>query len=532
MANVTVTLSGDGSKLAEQLNKLIALEKGLGNEADNAGKKSKRGTDHATAGLDKMASSIKSVAAGVVGGLGLTNAFQSGINMLKEYDSRLGQIAQKQEAVAKAAIPLGVLQPKGMEESAAKRAAELGTQYGVLPAESVDVVQELQSVAKESLEGGLALAEEAFKLSKLGVEIADAKRVLSYGHELGMTPQEASSLIFRGGELSRFTTGDFAKAMPSLMEYSASPEFGVAALSAISRNVEPEKLEVYTRQAALGLTTENEMTKKLHLDKKVEDLQKLGEEQGVSVDPFLARLMLVKQSVAPDARTGRYDIATMQKAGLTEEREARGVAILLNEFDRLVGELEDLKGRDVGAVQEKLAGIEQIPFFKAVLDEERHKAKLQYEQTWGKFSEDAREREAGLRKTADELEYSPWFVDQETGKPTWTGRFVAEIQRVLNAEGVPEPTPNRQPSSGPMSPVIPEDWKGMENLLRETLFRSNPTRVTQEEKMAFQWFGGNDAVAALEENTTATRELAAVLRDSKPQQPRAVPRANPTSGIE
>jgi hypothetical protein len=499
MSQVTITITGDSAKAANEFRKLVGMEQQLANAAENAGKKSKRGTDEAVGGLASMGQKIKEVAIGVTGGLGLTEAFRAGIEVLKQYDTRLGEVAQKQNSLAESAISLAAMQPKGMEEETVKKASELGVLHGVKPSESVDIVQELQSVGG-TLEDGLKMAEESFRLMKLRTEAVDAKAVMSFGHQLGMTPKEASSLIYRGAELSRYEPADFAKAMPVLSEYRESPEFGVAAMSAVSRIKQSGEMETFVRKAAMGLTTENEMTKKLDLNKKLEDAYALAEQLGAEIDPMLVRLDIVREGVKPNKRTGLYDISIMQAAGISEEREAQGLAILLNDYDRLVQELRDIETRNIDSVQQKIEALAKVPMFKAYYDEQEHLAQLELEQAWGPYAESARERDEKLRKQGQALEYNPAFVSQETGKPEgFIGRIVGALQDTR--------TPEEKNA----------DILGFGGKISFTPTDSSDAGVTLS--------------SAIEENTAATKELISTLRDTK-QRTRPVPKPQPNSGIE
>jgi hypothetical protein len=502
MANVTVTLTGDGSKLAEQLNKLVQLEKAFGNEADNTGKKSRRGADSATAGFDKLYGSVRRIAMGVAGGLGLTNAFQQGIDMLKTYDERLGQVAIKQAEIAKEMISLQTLQEDYAGDQSLS-AARVGALYGVRPAQAIKATQEMQSKSGGSFEQGLEMAREVFKLQELQIPNESAREIIRFGTAVGMTPKEASSLIYGGAKESAFGPAEFSKGMPAMTEWAESPEAGVAAMVALSSLKQPEKLETFLRQSAVALTTENDFTKKFKMEKYVNEAVSQG------YDPWMTRLSYARENIAPNQNTGMYDLASMEKAGFTNLKEMQGLVVLLNRFDEIVTVYDKMKQRDVDLVDKDLTKLDEEPRISGMRKHERAAAFREIEQTWGGSGDKARERQERLDTIAQEMQFNPLYVDPTTGQPGYLGRIVhAGSQPVKSI-----PT------------VSPEE---RENIKLDSFGAGYGAGIYMPHIQKSQE-KTDRLIQALEENTRATAENTSKQNTIEK---RSVPRPQPNSGVE
>lgn len=107
MGNVTITLSGDDSKLIAALNRVIRKEDELGRAATKAGKSTKRATDGSTKSLGVMDGVLDGVAAkfGPAGAIALGTAamakgFQVALDIIERMNQETDRLVQKQASAA------------------------------------------------------------------------------------------------------------------------------------------------------------------------------------------------------------------------------------------------------------------------------------------------------------------------------------------------------------------------------------------------------------------------------------------------
>lgn len=569
MANVTVTLSGDGSKLAAVLQQAIEMEKKFGNAAENATNQASRGAGVVNDSMGKLMKTLQAVGTAVVTAFGVRQVVQVAINAIREYDDALGKLADKQKTLVDAKAAYAALQEPRMEEKALRDAENLGARYNVKPRDSYIIAEEMQSIAsrdeytpEQNRQRGLKYAESAMKLVKIGVDAETAKDVISYGNSAGVTPDRIVDIAYEAAQRSRLTPAKFTKAMPSLVGYNQSVSAGLAAFAAISKNRDEGEVETIAMRTALAIKDKNDLTKRIHLDKKVEDWMAMSEQQGIEADPIMTRLAFIREAVQPDPRTGLYDEAIFKKAGVPDIREQKGLTDIMNNWDKFTEDYWAIKNTPVGRVEDLTARLEKVPEIGSAWADMRHDAEAEAAQQSGPIAEKSRKHRQEQIAIANKYGNDPKWVDQETHMPFWRTRILNAI-REPNAESddivskaiastlintsasiflrnlVPGEllanimrggqntmlTPAPQTPQNTIAPAVGQSAQPMSDIAQRANWFSGPS--VPEIKVDTV-----DLVSALKENTAAAREMTSHLKINAGSTPRPVPRINPQSGIE
>ncbi len=199
-------------------------------------------------------SMVRGMAASLGMGAGVAGAV---MKITEGYGNWLSIAREISAETRKAAIELiefAALQEGGTKRARVMEAMDLGIRYGITDrGVAWDVVQSMQSAAGGDFQQGMKRAEVIFAAKRVGIPVPVGQSVERYGAGQQMPPGQAIRMAEVAGRLSSLTAEPLAKTGQAL-SYWEDPAVMFGAAAVLSEFLEPGKLEVHVRRAAMTLS--------------------------------------------------------------------------------------------------------------------------------------------------------------------------------------------------------------------------------------------------------------------------------------
>lgn len=390
MATETLVIEAEAAKAFRVMDAYYRKQLQVGDATEKMGRKHKEAGVH----VDRMDAYLGRAVKGVLAFGGSMLSISKGLDILRQYEEHLNNIANKSNEIAGSAA--GFIAMRGPEE--AKRIAIQGAKYGMKPEESLPLAEIIYGAAA----GDEAKAQEMFKtaadLKRLGVTQEGIQAVikLSGDTRLGMSPDQVASLIVKAGQESQATTAELAQVAGGIAQYS-TPVMGAAFLTAMSGVAEFTKegigqLAVYLEKAKLAFSTKSEFRDSMvsyakKKGMKWEDLDELQQAQ------------LVKSRL--DEKGMTYTIPSFEKIGLTEERQSRALSGVMGIIEKIENAAPKMSAVPADLVSGLVSEQMQDPMMKAAFLKAQSDAAADVLNTYGEAGDLARNisTRSGARET-------------------------------------------------------------------------------------------------------------------------------------
>lgn len=393
--------------------------KGKLREVGRAGKAS--GSQMQT-GFAKAASSIKNMAMGFLGAGGVLAGIRTASQAWQVYMTNVREASAETTKAINESIAFAALQEGGTKAARVHEAARLGARYGITDRGQVwNIVQALQSI-RDSYPVGLKAAEAVFAGAQVGipVEMGAELEVLGVGQK--QAPGAAIRRAYVAGQASGRDPATLAQAAAGL-SFWKDPDVGFASAAVIAESVRREQLMTYVKAAGKGLSRTSAPAFQ-------ETLKRLGVAEGTRMEKMQAL-----------AAAGLDTIEELQLAGLTEQRQAQGVAAVVTQVGK-VERIRDIIARRAvpGILQRHRAEIEEeLPLAKGARELDMLRAMAADEQALGvsaaKFQQrERKQRIQGLAFRRLGLEQAGPFDLIEEGRTTRWDQFQYALWGLLSGK--------------------------------------------------------------------------------------------------
>lgn len=390
MATETLVIEAEAAKAFRVMDAYYRKQLQVGDATEKMGRKHKEAGVH----VDHMDAYLGRAVKGVLAFGGSMLSISAGLDVLRQYEERLSNIASKSNEIAGSAA--GFIAMRGPAE--AKRIALEGAKYGIKPEESLPLAEIIYGAAGGDEAKAQAMFKTAADLKRLGVTQEGIQAVikLSGDTRIGMNPEQVAALVFKAGEASQATTADLASVAGGIGQYS-NPVMGASFLTSMSGIAEFTKegigqLAVYLEKAKLGLATKSDFrdSMKSYAKKQGKDWESLDEIQQLE----LVKSRLDEKGLAPT-------IVSFEKLGLTEERQARALSGVVGRIDDIKRAYGDLQKVPADLVSGLVDAQMQVPMMKAAFLKAQSDAAKDVLSTYGEAGDLARNisTRSGARET-------------------------------------------------------------------------------------------------------------------------------------
>jgi hypothetical protein len=337
-----IPVSAPGAaQAAQDLARVAAAEREVGREAKDAGAKAQEGA----AGMQQIAGAARSVlgALGIATGVGA--AVSQIVSLVREWQAHMERISQLSRQAGQEMTAIALMQEPGKAGGRVREIAARGAGYGVSPGQAWAAVTELQPQAG-GYAGGVAAAEEVWKLQQMGVPAEAAQEAVVMGLMRGVPPAESARAFYAASQAAGIApvqmAGVAGMALPAFGELGGGPNFMYQAIAGIAQETRrPRQMGTYAAGAAGALM---ERQGKAGAFWKRQGFAEPG------ADP-LAQL----RALAAAGLTTEQDL---RKAGFGEG--ARGISMLLRHLDvvEAAGGTIGARSREAGLLERARAGAE------------------------------------------------------------------------------------------------------------------------------------------------------------------------------
>lgn len=323
-----------------------------------------------------------------------TLSIRKGLELLKQYHAALKSVSSASDQAATSSMGLTVMKGPAVVKELSLQAAR----QGVKMEEILPIAEELYggyAGRPEMAKRGVAENLRLFNL-KIPTEGVRAINKLATDPTLGLTPEQASSIVIEAGRRSQLPTSAIAELAGGIGMYER-PEVGAAALVAMTKtsHLERGELPTYLRRAAQALQTGE--------GDYAELMRRRAKKSGVDWEKLdTVEKLQMTRDLLTERRLPMTDLS-LEKIGIKEQREKRGVLALLPHTEQIRKDAADLAKTPTDLSQRLLQEAYANPALWAEFVNRAADATRAAENVYGKIAPVAREQEFERRELGASL---------------------------------------------------------------------------------------------------------------------------------
>lgn len=371
-------------------------------------------------------------------------SIQSGIELVKQLDEALKNIALKAESSYKSMISLAAMMPESESAKAVKAAQALGASQGIDRGTAGQQFQDILAMDKNNFAQAMKDMIPIFQLQRLGIDPKSALDASMYMGPKGLSPLQASTA---GYALGQYSKRDPSEIFPSFFASAAweDPYAGMAAVPAmIEGGIPVQQTAVRVQRLGELLKGDSPFIKKASqwVRKQTgQDFDFMGDMEKLTMlreylgDPSNPNGLISWPSLMRK-NSGKFWADLENKGQVPEKREAQALAAILNEFTFMQNAYRIAQTAPPDLLQQALIKGGQDPWIRQGLSSEQFKAINEFNLEYGPVAAKASDRRNRLKRwgavAAQEGQY--WAVDQETGELNWPGRLIRGFDAISTPE--------------------------------------------------------------------------------------------------
>lgn len=334
-----VEMSGDQAKLEAAFLKLENRVRQLEGGLTKVGRAGQRSGKQTADSFDQGTKALNSMMLRLAGPAGALAAFARLGQYMETSATNLREISAEANKAARELVSLASLQQSGARRGAVLAASDLATAYGVTDrGAAFNTIQAMQSL-RGSFAAGLTTSEAIFQATRLGIPIDAATELEVAGAQFQQAPGELLQKVYAAGKLSARDPATLARIAPALQAFPDT-DTALAVATGISGAFSGEQLQAYLRGTGIALSSVS-----------AEEFQETLAGLGVATGSYMEKLKAL-------ADAGLDTVEELGEAGLTEQRQAFGLAAAIKAYGNIARFREQIAATPTDLIASELGDIE------------------------------------------------------------------------------------------------------------------------------------------------------------------------------
>jgi uncharacterized protein YfiM (DUF2279 family) len=392
---------------------------------------------------------------------GVTFSVTQLVSSVLELKKSYADAADEAERLAKARTPLTQTNPGEVPRDIAMLAARQAVEFGIAPDIGVSTFQSMQSLYGGSKAQGLAAAQEAYQLQRLGASSAGASAIISFGKERGLTPEQSANYAMIAGDVSKEDLNYMANVGPALLGWKDPALAWAIAGKTTGAYRSAEELTTGILRSGQALTSES---------KFLTGMQGKAKAAGKNWDAMseIEQLQFVRSQMGSDVSA-----AALERAGLSEELQRTGLSAALRNLPGIEQTRQRMLTAPLGMNDREIARqMETDAMWRAAFTSDQQKQQTAFTRQFGPAAYTGEinhlkwlNRAAQMRQDGHT---SSFYINPETGEPTWPGlMFIRPRQKGVGQPYYNEFQPEIDRLKAERETAVKQEQTGYKDLLAE-----------------------------------------------------------------